>query len=584
MFMNQAGVLIQVICAVLAAMILSYLFANGRRSKATYSYMICIGLLLFWNIAEIMLILSENSKQEILALKIKFLPVVYIGVSWLNFCLTMTNHRIINNRLYKCAIIVFPAVCYAFLLTNELHHLFYKGIIFKTKLFRGPVFWLHTAESYFCIITGTLIIVNRLGKTEKRLDRKILFLMALIIPLAANILMLTNVIPTRGIDITAQVLLVSVVLFGIIIYQKKFLNLIPVAARYFIENMSDGIVIIDNENTVVGMNDAINELLPGLDLKIYDPAIRLSEYIKNKGNGEMRNIIADAISSGRKITPVKGNLEIDGVYVFMEIGELMGFKQSYNGKVVIFEDRTEEHNLLNEIRSKNIQLTNVNERLLQANKMLTEANRRLEQYSKTAEELAVTRERNRMGREVHDTVGHTLTLLIALAENIKSKLRNDQQELAEMIDKSIEISRQALNDIRSYLKGMQADSLKNVNLAELLKELTSDHIASGVKIEVSIADNIPELDISRSMAIYRICQESVTNAIRHGQAKTVNIIIKSYLNGIRLYIIDDGKGCSEIVKGYGLTGMEERVAKLGGTITFGSDGEKGFNVIAYLPV
>ena len=77
---------------------------------------------------------------------------------------------------------------------------------------------------------------------------------------------------------------------------------------------------------------------------------------------------------------------------------------------------------------------------------------------------------------------------------------------------------------------------------------------------------------------------SVTNAIRHGQAKTVNIIIKGHSKGIRLYIIDDGKGCRDLVKGYGLTGMEERIAKLGGNITFGSDGEKGFNIIANLPV
>jgi len=546
--------------------------------------MLCIGLLLFWNIAEIFLLLSENAAQEMLALKLKFLPVVYIGVSWLNFCLTITNQRIINSRLYKYAIIIFPAVCYSFLLTNEFHHLFYKNVIFKTRLIRGPVFWIHTAESYFCIITGTLILLNRLRKVEKRLDKKIMFIMALLIPLAANILMLTDVIPNRGFDITAQVLLVPVIILGIIVYQKRFLNLIPVAARHFIENMSDGIVIIDNENIVVGLNDALNEILPGLKLKIYDSAHRLSEYIRSNASGEMRDMAAEAIESDGRICPVKGNLDIDGVNIFLEIGVLTGFKQSYNGKIVIFEDRTEEHNLLNEIRNKNIQLTNVNERLVHVNKMLTEANHRLEQYSKTAEELAVTRERNRMGREVHDTVGHTLTMLIALAENIKSKLSDNQQDLVKMIDKSIEISRQALNDIRNYLKGMYTGSFKNASLAEWLKDLTSDHIAAGVKIEVSIAENIPELDISRSMAIYRICQESVTNAIRHGQAKTVNIIIKNHSNGIRLYIIDDGKGCSEIVKGYGLSGMEERVAKFGGTISFGSDGEKGFNVIAYLPV
>ena len=60
--------------------------------------------------------------------------------------------------------------------------------------------------------------------------------------------------------------------------------------------------------------------------------------------------------------------------------------------------------------------------------------------------------------------------------------------------------------------------------------------------------NIPSLDASRVMVIYRICQESITNAIRHGQAKNVNIIIKNQKNALRLYIFNDGKGCAEIKK------------------------------------
>jgi len=577
--MNRAGIIIQVMCAILAAMILSYLFANGRRCKTTYSYILCIALLLFWNIAEIILLMSGNIEQEMIALKVKFLPVVYIGVSWLYFCLTITNHKIIDNKLFKSILILFPAICYVFLLTNETHHLFYIDVIFKTKLIRGPVFWIHTAESYFCIITGTIFFLKTLKKVGKAL-----FVIALLFPLAANVLMLTDVLPNREFDITAQVLLITMIIFGIVVYQKKFLNLIPVAARHFIENMSDGIVIIDNENTVVGLNDAINAMFPGLDLKMYDSVLKLSGFIKNNASGDIRDIMVNALESGKIAGPAKGKLEVNGISAYMEIVSLTGFNRSNNGRIVIIEDRSEEQQLLDEIRNKNVLLTYANERLVLANRMLTDANHRLEEYSITAEELAVTRERNRIGREVHDTVGHTLTLLIALAENVKTRLENSQEELKNMLDRIIEISRQALNDIRSCLKGMCGEFSKNTNLADWLKDLSNDYISSGTKIEVSISENLPVLDTSRAMAIFRICQESITNAIRHGQAKTVNIIIKGHSKGIRLYIFDDGKGCSNIVKGYGLTGMEERVAKLGGNISFGSDGEKGFNIIANLPV
>ena len=587
-FMEQAGILIPVICAVLAAMILTYLFANGRRCRTTDSYMLCITLILFWNIAEIPLLMADNIEQEMLALKVKFLPVVYLGVSWLYFCLTIANCKILNSRIFKIAIILFPAVCYVFLLTNEHHHLFFREGAFITRPLKGevlgPVFWIHVVESYLCIITGTVIIIKNLRKAGRKFSNYILLILSLLLPLAANILILAGIIPYRRFDVTAQAILLTLVIFGIAVYRKKFLNLIPVAARHFIENMSDGIVIIDNDNVVVGLNDAINEAFPGLNLNIYDPARKLLDFIRDNSTGGMRDTIVDILESGSGNCCVKGRLEINGVDFYVETGILTDFNGSCCGRMVIFEDRREEQQLLNEIKNKNIQLTNINERLIEANKMLTEANYRLEEYSKTAEELAVTRERNRMGREVHDTVGHTLTLLIALTENVKSRLEGRQEDLKCILDKGIEISRQALNDIRIYLKGLHEESFENTNLVDLLNDLMNNHLSSGTRIEVSISENLPAIDAVRAMAVYRICQEAVTNAIRHGQAKTVNIIIKGHPEGIRLYIFDDGKGCDELVKGYGLTGMEERVAKLGGNITFGSDGEKGFNIVANLPV
>ena len=236
--------------------------------------------------------------------------------------------------------------------------------------------------------------------------------------------------------------------------------------------------------------------------------------------------------------------------------------------------------MLDDINTKNLLLTKANERLTQSNSMLTEANQRLEQLSATIEELAISRERNRVGREVHDTVGHTLTLLIALAENMKLQLHEDQEEIEKMLDKSISLSRQALNDIRSCLNGICLESFKSAGLSEWMNHLMKTNDTSGTRVEYSISGELPELDAARVMAIYRICQESITNAIRHGQAKKVSIIIKCMHNALRLYIFDDGRGCGEIVKGYGLTGMEERIAKLGGSISFGSDGEQGFNIIA----
>jgi signal transduction histidine kinase len=578
------SIIIQAVSAVLAGGILTYLAANGRKNRSASSYMLCVSLLMFWHIAEIVLLIAKDPLQEMIALKLKFLPVVYIGASWLYFCLSTIHSRLADNKLFKWILFTIPAICYLFLLTNEMHHLFYREVIFKTKLYRGPVFWLHTAESYTCILSGTFyLFASMKRKFGKSTRESIWLLMAVVLPMAANILMLTEVIPNRGLDITSQVMLVTMIFFGVAVYQKRFLNLIPVAARDFIENTSLGMVIIDHEELVVGVNDAVTRLVPDLQLKIYDPVDKITEYLHKNSAPEIVRQIVEAMK-GPGLKAAKGNLKLNGLDLYIEVRALTGFKQAATGRMIIMKDRTDEQQLLDEINTKNLLLTKANDGLTLSNSMLTEANHRLEQLSATIEELAISRERNRVGREVHDTVGHTLTLLIALAENMKLQLNENQEGIENTLDKSISLSRQALNDIRTCLNGICVESFKSGGLSEWMNHLMKTNETSGTRVEYSISGELPELDAARVMAIYRICQESITNAIRHGQAQKVSIIIKCLHNSLRLYIFDDGRGCGEIIKGYGLTGMEERMMKLGGSISFGSDGEQGFNIIAELPL
>ena len=97
----QASIFIQIFCAVLAAGILIHLLISGRKTKTTYSYMLCITLLFLWSLAEILVILSQNSRQEMIAIKLKFIPVVYTGASWFYFCLNMTQSKLAKSKFVK---------------------------------------------------------------------------------------------------------------------------------------------------------------------------------------------------------------------------------------------------------------------------------------------------------------------------------------------------------------------------------------------------------------------------------------------------------------------------------------------------
>lgn len=83
--------------------------------------------------------------------------------------------------------------------------------------------------------------------------------------------------------------------------------------------------------------------------------------------------------------------------------------------------------------------------------------------------------------------------------------------------------------------------------------------------------------------IYRICQEALTNSIRHGKARNISIVLRFSISMIKILIIDDGVGCSELHEGFGLSGMKQRIKELNGKIEYGSGGENGFSIFAEIP-
>ncbi|MDP4091551.1 MAG: histidine kinase, partial [Bacillota bacterium] len=107
---------------------------------------------------------------------------------------------------------------------------------------------------------------------------------------------------------------------------------------------------------------------------------------------------------------------------------------------------------------------------------------------------------------------------------------------------------------------------------------------TGMKVELTAdkLDNV--LTSNQADVIYRVCKEALTNSLRHGKAEHVSIIFKLVEKNIKLFIFDDGCGCREISLGLGLKGMRERVQEEKGSIAYGSDGEKGFNIHVELPV
>ena len=233
-----------------------------------------------------------------------------------------------------------------------------------------------------------------------------------------------------------------------------------------------------------------------------------------------------------------------------------------------------------EIIEKNLEL---NKRLEIANTDLQRTNEELEKSLMDNARLAEIRERNRIAREIHDTLGHTLTGLAAGIDACIALAGDDKPALRNQLDLLSKVSRNGIKDIRMSVSSLRPDAPERLNLKNAIEELVENtKRVAGVNIKLDCDTINLKFDEDEEMAIYRIVQESLTNAIRHGKAKNIDVSIKKNYGIINLLIYDDGIGCEDIKAGFGLRHIRERVNMLKGQVNFSS--EEGFKVEAMIPI
>ena len=225
------------------------------------------------------------------------------------------------------------------------------------------------------------------------------------------------------------------------------------------------------------------------------------------------------------------------------------------------------------------------EEIRRTNADLQNANNQLEEYAKITERMGETKERNRLAREIHDTLGHTLTGLSVGIDACIATVEAAPKEAKSHLEKLSEVARNGLLDIRRSVNELKPDSLERLSLEAAITKMITD-MKSITDMEIFFDCEIRPLkfDEDEESAIYRVIQESLTNAMRHGKASRVRIVMKKQEDQVLLTIRDNGIGCAEIKNGFGTKHIMERIGMLNGTVEFESENGEGFGVIARIPI
>lgn len=239
--------------------------------------------------------------------------------------------------------------------------------------------------------------------------------------------------------------------------------------------------------------------------------------------------------------------------------------------------------LLSEKIDENKKINELNEKLNSANENLMHANQELEKFAIESQRIAKTKERNRLAREIHDTLGHTLTGIIAGLDAAIAILPISIEQTQNQLEMVRDVARHGMTDVRRSVNELRPDVLERGDLLSAINQIISD-VTSTTNVEIEFINHIEQLIFNEDEedVIYRIIQESITNSIRHGKATKIMVEIGKEYSIMTITIKDNGCGSGNVKYGFGLTHMQERLEMLHGELKIESEG--GFTVIATIPI
>lgn len=229
------------------------------------------------------------------------------------------------------------------------------------------------------------------------------------------------------------------------------------------------------------------------------------------------------------------------------------------------------------------------ENQLQIRWLQTELQRSLDQeraLNQRIEELATLEERNRIARDIHDSLGHALVALNIQMETALTLWKDNPNKAYEFLVEAKQLGSEALQATRQSVADMRFDPLKGRPLEAAIAKLAEDFQRStGLQPHCTLHLSKP-LSNQLGTVLYRIVQEGLTNICKHAQATIVTIDLRSTDTGLSLTLQDNGKGfqLDENRSGFGLQGMQERVTTLGGQLEITSQPGSGCQVKAWLPI
>lgn len=546
---------------------MGWLLVKADRSRVTGALAGCQFLIIIWCIPQLFSSLLVTRELKYLLYAISYVGISFIGPAWLEFAFRYSRRR--PGRIMEVLLFGIAIVNYSMLLTNDYHHLFYRSFEVEQVVY-GPVFYLHMVFTYLCVLGGVGVVLTAFKRSLVAPAHIVIILLAVAVPLIFNVLYISGLART-GFDLTPPAFAFTSLFMLLAVLRYDFLDINTMAFGKIFDTISEGIVIYNKRNKITYCNQTAREWF---DVKPGDGVEDVAgmESVAGRNQDQDQTQAPDPEAGGEQQMPKNPVIDLcrDNETRKLEVKhytyrDRAGRAVAY---AVMFTDVGRYYQLLE--RSEELALSN--------------------------QRLVLEQERNRIAQEVHDTTGHTLTMINSLMKLSRieyGKLKKTMmmpetmavpetgaQPLPEYLQQAQEMAENGIRELRCSINNLRqaaAGSLITQGVYQLARSVKE------IKVEVEIQGQDTGEYSALSLVVYECVREAVTNCLKYAGASQMDIILKFAESFFHLYIFDDGKGCDKIKEGNGIRGIRERVEKAGGEVRVISEAGEGFQISIRFP-
>jgi signal transduction histidine kinase len=551
-----------------------YISWRRRKTKGGFYIALAVLAIAFWTLSA-----GVNYATVPIPLKVFFAKLEYTFYNstfafLAMFALTYAGYEDwLKKRLIKAFFLILPISNILLAWTNDWHGLLWKSFN-RSEFGNNTVIFEHGPGYYWATVTGTLMILSIIlplwqashkGTELSQRQARLLFI-ASILSVVSTVIYLLGNLRLKGVDWAPIICSVLGIMFILILYGTRLLDLVPIARYTMIEQMNDCVLVLDENNRMVDFNPAAQEIF---------------EINQNHLGKQIKIVMAhwpeviDLFSPNSNKTSQLTIMHKDKPRVFDT--HLTTFADSSGkpyGKLIMFSDVTKHHQNEQALEQRLFEIQELNKNLQESQAQVVAQQRR----------LAKLEERKRLGRDMHDSVNQSIHSLMLFSETLIALLQKDQTNKAISVAERIQESgRRALKEIRLLVfetQSQEADEITDL-IAALQERFNFVENRVGIQTDIILDGTLAFIPSEWNENLYWITIEALNNALKHAQTNKVKVFFHCRDNHLEMKIVDKGVGFDPNFSnngGMGMRTMQERAELLGGQLSVTSSPGHGTTV------